>query len=138
MTQTVQSPALSASQSSWRCVQAHDREGWLALMADDVVIEDPIGKSVTNPEGTGIRVARQGARAPAARTKAERIQIGAGIFADNCQACHQSNVTGRLEAKFTVNGHDFSGVMPSWSLSDEESPRCDFRLHRHFTIDAIV
>jgi nitrite reductase (NO-forming) len=84
------------------------------------------------------RVARQGARAPAARTKAERIQIGAGIFADNCQACHQSNVTGRLEAKFTVNGHDFSGVMPSWSLSDEESPRCDFRLHRHFTIDAIV
>ena len=50
-----QSPALSASQSSWRCVQAHDREGWLALMADDVVIEDPIGKSVTNPDGTGVR-----------------------------------------------------------------------------------
>ena len=50
-----QSPALTASQSSWRCVQAHDREGWLALMADDVVIEDPIGKSVTNPGGTGIR-----------------------------------------------------------------------------------
>ena len=50
-----QSPALTASQSSWRCVQAHDREGWLALMADDVVVEDPIGKSVTNPEGTGVR-----------------------------------------------------------------------------------
>ena len=50
-----QSPALTASQSSWRCVQAHDREGWLALMADDVVIEDPIGKSITNPDGTGVR-----------------------------------------------------------------------------------
>ena len=50
-----QSPALAASQSSWRCVQAHDREGWLALMADDVVVEDPIGKSVTNPDGTGVR-----------------------------------------------------------------------------------
>jgi steroid delta-isomerase len=49
-----QSPALTASQSSWRCVQAHDRAGWLALMADDVVIEDPIGKSVTNPDGTGV------------------------------------------------------------------------------------
>ena len=49
------SPALAASQASWRCVQAHDREGWLALMADDVVVEDPIGKSVTNPEGTGVR-----------------------------------------------------------------------------------
>ena len=50
-----QSPALAASQSSWRCVQAHDREGWLALMADDVVIEDPIGKSITNPDGNGVR-----------------------------------------------------------------------------------
>lgn len=49
------SPALAASQSSWRCVQAHDRAGWLALMADDVVIEDPIGTSVTNPDGTGVR-----------------------------------------------------------------------------------
>jgi steroid delta-isomerase len=55
MTQTTQSPALTASQSSWRCVQAHDREGWLALMADDVVVEDPIGKSVTNPDGSGMR-----------------------------------------------------------------------------------
>ncbi|BBZ47274.1 ketosteroid isomerase family protein [Mycobacterium parmense] len=58
MTQTEEtkaSPALAASQSSWQCVQAHDREGWLALMAEDVVIEDPIGKSVTNPDGTGVR-----------------------------------------------------------------------------------
>jgi steroid delta-isomerase len=46
---------MTASQSSWRCVQTHDREGWLALMADDVVVEDPIGKSVTNPDGNGVR-----------------------------------------------------------------------------------
>ena len=32
-----QSPALTASQNSWRCVHAKDKEGWLALMADDVV-----------------------------------------------------------------------------------------------------
>jgi steroid Delta-isomerase len=50
-----QSPALAASQASWRCVNARDREGWLALMADNVVMEDPIGKSFTNPDGTGIR-----------------------------------------------------------------------------------
>ncbi len=50
-----QSPALAASRESWRCVQAHDREGWLALMADDVVIEDPIGPAVTNPDGNGLR-----------------------------------------------------------------------------------
>ena len=48
-------PALAASQASWRCVQTHDREGWLALMAPDVVIEDPIGKSITNPDGLGVR-----------------------------------------------------------------------------------
>jgi steroid Delta-isomerase len=50
-----QSPALTASQNSWRCVQMHNKEGWLALMADDVVIEDPIGPSVTNPGGNGVR-----------------------------------------------------------------------------------
>jgi len=48
-------PALAASQASWQCVQTHDREGWLALMAPDVVIEDPIGKSITNPDGLGVR-----------------------------------------------------------------------------------
>lgn len=48
-------PAMAASQESWRCVQSHDRAGWLSLMADDVVIEDPIGPSVTNPDGHGVR-----------------------------------------------------------------------------------
>ena len=103
---------------------------------------------VYQPEGTGIRVAGQGGvPAPAARTKAERIEIGAGVFANNCQACHQATgegvpdafpplaksdylngdkiraiktVTGGLETKLTVNGHEFNGVMPAWSLSDEE------------------
>ena len=50
-----QTPALSASQASWRCVHAKDKAGWLALMADDVVIEDPIGPAYTNPDGTGVR-----------------------------------------------------------------------------------
>lgn len=48
-------PALAASRESWRCVQSHDREGWLGLMADDIVIEDPIGVSITNPDGLGVR-----------------------------------------------------------------------------------
>jgi steroid Delta-isomerase len=54
--ETVQhTPALTASQNSWRCVQAKDKEGWLALMAEDVVIEDPIGPAYTNPDGIGVR-----------------------------------------------------------------------------------
>ena len=43
-TETVEkTPVVTASESSWRCVQAGDKEGWLSLMTDDIVIEDPIG-----------------------------------------------------------------------------------------------
>ena len=48
-------PAMIAARNSWRCVQSKDREGWLALMADDVCIEDPIGAAPTNPTGNGVR-----------------------------------------------------------------------------------
>ncbi|MCX2712302.1 nuclear transport factor 2 family protein [Mycolicibacterium sp. J2] len=50
-----ESPVVRASQASWRCVQSGDRAGWLALMADDILVEDPIGEAVTNPDGTGVR-----------------------------------------------------------------------------------
>ena len=55
MTETALAPVVAASQASWRCVQSGDREGWLALMSDDIVIEDPIGEAITNPDGTGVR-----------------------------------------------------------------------------------
>lgn len=48
-------PVVAASRESWRCVQSGDKAGWLALMADDVVLEDPIGEAVTNPDGSGVR-----------------------------------------------------------------------------------
>lgn len=48
-------PALVAAQSSWRYVQAKDKERWLALMAPDIQIEDPIGIGPTNPDGKGFR-----------------------------------------------------------------------------------
>ena len=54
-TEPTLSPVVAASQASWRFVQTGDREGWLALMADDVLVEDPIGEAVTNPDGTGVR-----------------------------------------------------------------------------------
>jgi len=52
---TDENPAMVASRNSWRCVQAKDKAGWLALMSDDVCIEDPIGVAMTNPTGKGIR-----------------------------------------------------------------------------------
>lgn len=48
-------PALIAARRSWACVMASDKEGWLALMADDICIEDPIGEAPTNPTGEGVR-----------------------------------------------------------------------------------
>jgi ketosteroid isomerase-like protein len=36
-------------------VEAGDRAGWLALFADDAVVEDPVGPSMFDPDGTGHR-----------------------------------------------------------------------------------
>jgi len=47
--------ALVAAQNSWKAVMSHDKEGWLALMSDDVCVEDPIGVAPTNPTGEGVR-----------------------------------------------------------------------------------
>jgi steroid delta-isomerase len=55
VTTTTETPALAASRASWDRVGAHDRDGWLALMADDVHVEDPIGPAITNPDGAGVR-----------------------------------------------------------------------------------
>ena len=102
---------------------------------------------VYQPEGADVRASATAGVAPAARNKEERVQLGAGIFANNCQACHQPDgegvpdafpplagsdylngdkfraiktVTGGLEQPLVVNGKNFNGVMPAWSLSDED------------------
>jgi nitrite reductase (NO-forming) len=100
------------------------------------------------PEGSRIRVAEQPERAqPPAITRVERIKRGQKVFATNCAACHQSNgqgiphafpplaksdflnadkiraiqtVTGGRQGKLVVNGQEYNGVMPAWSLSDED------------------
>jgi ketosteroid isomerase-like protein len=36
-------------------VEAHDRAAWLALFAEDAVVEDPVGPSAFDPEGKGHR-----------------------------------------------------------------------------------
>lgn len=36
-------------------VEAGDRDAWLALFAEDAVVEDPIGPSPLNPDGQGRR-----------------------------------------------------------------------------------
>ena len=46
-------PAMIAARASWSAVQRTEKEEWLALMADEICIEDPIGVSPLDPIGKG-------------------------------------------------------------------------------------
>ena len=48
-------PARLASQRSIAAVQAKDKDGWLALFAEDAVVQDPVGKSFLDESGEGHR-----------------------------------------------------------------------------------
>jgi steroid Delta-isomerase len=48
-------PAHEAGRRSREAVAARDKEAWLAVFADDAIVEDPIGPSVFDPEGLGHR-----------------------------------------------------------------------------------
>jgi steroid Delta-isomerase len=43
------------ARASMAAVESGDREEWLALFAEDAVVEDPIGPSMFDPEGAGHR-----------------------------------------------------------------------------------
>lgn len=45
--------ARDLGRASMAAVEARDRMGWLALFAEDAVVEDPIGPSAFDPEGQG-------------------------------------------------------------------------------------
>lgn len=47
--------ARDLARASVAAVEAGDRDGWLALFADDAIVEDPIGPSTFDPEGKGHR-----------------------------------------------------------------------------------
>ena len=47
--------ARDLARASVAAVEAGDRDGWLALFADDAIVEDPIGPSAFDPEGKGHR-----------------------------------------------------------------------------------
>jgi nitrite reductase (NO-forming) len=115
---------------------------------DKVVYSGKISDEVYLPEGTGIRVAEQTQRlVPLAKNKSDRKKLGEVVYRTNCAACHQltglgiphafpplaksdflnadkiraiKTVTGGLQGKLVVNGQEFNGVMPAWSLSDDD------------------
>lgn len=48
-------PARRVAMASMRAVESGDRDGWLALFADDALVADPIGPSPLDPTGEGHR-----------------------------------------------------------------------------------
>jgi steroid delta-isomerase len=52
---TEEHPARSASQRSYSAVAKGDLAEWLTVYAPDAVLEDPVGPSMFDPEGTGHR-----------------------------------------------------------------------------------
>ena len=48
-------PAHLAGKRSREAVMARDKEAWLAVFAEDAIVEDPIGPSAFDPEGNGHR-----------------------------------------------------------------------------------
>ena len=48
-------PVHLAGKRSREAAIAHDKEAWLAVFADDAIVEDPIGPSHFDPEGKGHR-----------------------------------------------------------------------------------
>jgi steroid Delta-isomerase len=48
-------PAHLAGKRSRDAVAARDKEAWLAVFADDAIVQDPIGPSFFDPDGTGHR-----------------------------------------------------------------------------------
>jgi len=115
---------------------------------DKTVYSGKVSDEVYLPEGANMRVAEQPSKlTPAAKTKTDRIERGKAVYTTNCVACHQANgmgipnafpplaksdylnldkakviktVTGGLQGAVTVNGKVYNGVMPAWSLSDED------------------
>ncbi|MGU3499892.1 nuclear transport factor 2 family protein [Mycobacterium sp. C31M] len=48
-------PVTLAGQASRAAAAARDKDAWLALFADDAIVEDPIGPSHFDPDGVGHR-----------------------------------------------------------------------------------
>jgi nitrite reductase (NO-forming) len=86
-------------------------------------------------------------KAPVTLTRAQRLELGAKVFTQRCQVCHQADGRGLpgavpplagsdylaggkaraiatvvhgLSGPVTVNGQTFNSVMPAWNLPDHE------------------
>jgi steroid delta-isomerase len=131
-----QHPALVAARNSWRCAQAKDKAGWLALMADDICVEDPIGVAPpTNPDGEGIRGKDALARFFDQNIAATDVHIEAEqSYAAGSESAHvlalttsfPNGVVMKVRGIFTYVVNDaglLTNLRGHWSLEDAEIHR---------------
>ncbi len=130
-------PALLAAHNSWRCVMSKDKEGWLALMADDVRVEDPIGVAPTNPSGEGIQGKAALADFYEKNIASTQITIEAEeSFAAGNESAHVLNLTTafpngvkmRVHGIFTYRINDegmITNLRSFWSLEDSKVEQPD-------------
>jgi hypothetical protein len=59
MAEVTDSPVHLAGKRSREAAMARDKEAWLAVFADDAIVEDPIGPSHFDPDGNCSSISRR-------------------------------------------------------------------------------
>ncbi|UMG94549.1 nuclear transport factor 2 family protein [Nocardioides sp. TF02-7] len=112
-------PARAASQRSYSAVAKGDLEEWLTVYADDCVLEDPVGRSMFDPEGTGhrghagIAAFWEKAIAPVARFAFEIDDSFANPESNTC-----ANV-GRIRTWFADGSHTVTELVMVYVVGDD-------------------
>jgi len=112
-------PARAASQRSYSAVAKGDLEEWLTVYAEDAVIEDPVGRSMFDPEGTGhrghdgIRAFWEKAIAPIDRFEFEIYESFANPESNTC-----ANI-GRIRTSFPDGSHTTTDLIMVYVVNDE-------------------
>ena len=112
-------PARVASQRSYAAVARGDLAEWLTVYAEDAVLEDPVGPSMFDPEGTGHR-GHEGiaafwnlAIAPIARFEFEIYDSFANPGSNTC-----ANI-GRIRTSFADGSHTTTDLIMVYVVDDE-------------------
>ncbi|CAJ1504356.1 nuclear transport factor 2 family protein [[Mycobacterium] kokjensenii] len=94
-------PAHVAGKRSRDAVIARDKEAWLAVFADDAIVQDPIGPSHFDPEGKGHRGRDEiSAFWDKAIASTDKIEFN---FSDTFQCGDEEANTGNIT--ITMGGH---------------------------------
>jgi steroid Delta-isomerase len=111
-------PARAASMRSYSAVANGDLAGWLTVYAEDCVLEDPVGRSMFDPEGRGHRghaglsAFWEQAIASIARFEFEITDSFANPDSDTC-----ANI-GRIRTTFPDGGHATTELIMVYVVDD--------------------